>query len=234
MNETLNYVLVIYLWVAIGTQIGFIFYYYIKFFYEFLAGNSLSWNPKFDRLLLTCSFIFLIGSIFLYLQIMNENSWWRVTLYMFVISIFTLLIIVIFRYGTKESKSQNIVHVNNSKSKKLQNFGEMISDKIKSNIYFNFKTYSLINDDLLLEEFQNKFLKEPIELNMGVPAFREFFNLLLKNEKELKGLKPSKFCELFINSKTNKTFDINQFGKTQYPVSNISEELHRVFECIDK
>lgn len=28
MNETLNYVLVIYLWVAIGTQIGFIFYYY--------------------------------------------------------------------------------------------------------------------------------------------------------------------------------------------------------------
>ncbi|MDG4655130.1 hypothetical protein, partial [Chryseobacterium arthrosphaerae] len=125
--------------------------------------------------------------------------------------------------GVKNRKSK--IEYKNENEESFISYNQLISQQQKWKLYEGLLKYSFINENTSKEEFENKFLTEPIELFMDVPSFREFYNLLLNKEKELRVLKPNIFVTFFINYKTKKIYNLKQFGKVSTPTSRVSEEL---------
>lgn len=121
MKYSVDDVIVIYLFVLVLIQIGTLINYYRKFLYEFTAGNKISWNPKYDRLLLIGSITFLLSSFLLINAIFTEKSYWGVGIYIMFVTVFTVLLIVMFRYGIRQSKKSN--------EEKLANENKIVEEK---------------------------------------------------------------------------------------------------------
>ena len=113
-------------------------------------------------------------------------------------------------------------------------YEDVIPSEIKIKIFESLRKYSFIDDELSQDDFEIQFLVEPIRLNMTVPAFREFYNLLAQHFPKLGRMKQKDFVKLFINSKKGDFYDIKQFGSTSAPISRLSTDLNLIFRDLKK
>ncbi|WP_454059247.1 hypothetical protein [Elizabethkingia ursingii] len=102
MKETIEYILFIFISCLLLTQIIFACHYYERFFNEYFHGKKVSWNSKYDRLVLLSSIVFLFISVFLFYELLKENPYSIVIIYTVTIGIVTLLNVLIFYNAQKE------------------------------------------------------------------------------------------------------------------------------------
>ena len=106
-----------------------------------------------------------------------------------------------------------------------------MDDAIVRKIYDLLLQYQYISDDMKWEEFFQKFLREPIVLDMGVPSFRYFYNLLFDKFK-IRRIKHKEFGSLFIKKLDNSPYDIEQFRKEKNPLPKDRHVLDEIFNKI--
>ncbi|QIY83031.1 folate/biopterin family MFS transporter [Chryseobacterium sp. NEB161] len=249
MNETLNYVLVIYLWVAIGTQIGFIFYYYIKFFYEFLGGNKISWNSKYDRLLLTGSIFFLLLSIFLYSHLLDNNSYYNAALYIIVITLLSLLTVIMLKNGIKESKNNDLAKseivnktiqekeysfkLNYSKIELMQIYHKMVDNSF---IEILIKNPHMNDNDYFVDILFNGKLPEQtfFKLNFDNIQTKTFWDHLKSREiglKQEKKMSREKFAKIFENN--NGKIKVNSLSASKSKATSEAKKIEIINSLFD-
>ncbi|MCF2218309.1 hypothetical protein H9Q08_03215 [Chryseobacterium sp. PS-8] len=241
--STILYGLVWYVFLVPILQSFIPFSYFWRFAKEYLHGEPTSWNPKTDRLLLTFSFFFTGFSIMVSRQILKgetEDSLSLTLLNVFSLTVFLLFTGMLFYLRRKdlkkfsEAKFTLTMPSSNIKDSKKMSYGNVIPNTIKMKIFESLRKYSFIDDDLSQDDFEIQFLVEPIRLNMTVPAFREFYNLLTQNFPKLKRIKQKDFVKLFINSRKEDFYDIDQFGKSSVPTSRLSTDLNLIFKDLKR
>lgn len=106
-----------------------------------------------------------------------------------------------------------------------------MDDVIVRKMYDLLLQYQYISDDMKWEEFFQKFLREPIVLDMGVPSFRYFYNLLFDKFK-IRRIKHKEFVSLFIKKLDNSPYDVEQFRKEKNPSPKDRHVLDEIFNKI--
>lgn len=106
-----------------------------------------------------------------------------------------------------------------------------MDDVIVRKMYDLLLQYQYISDDMKWEEFFQKFLREPIVLDMRMPSFRYFYNLLFDKFK-IRRIKHKEFVSLFIKKSDNIPYKIKQFQKTGYPLPKDRYVLDEIFNKI--
>ena len=244
----MSYEVIIPLFVLIFIQAYYIEGYLRGYAYKFFSGENLSWNPKHDRMALWGSLIFFITSLLLLSEIFyyktdDYDSIWPYYdyyapyapyVYIVMIFFFTYFIYYIIKTTNKIKNKEAVEKAAKEEKKKLnvQNDNRKgMDDAIVRKIYDLLLQYQYISDDMKWEEFFQKFLREPIVLDMGVPSFRYFYNLLFDKFK-IRRIKHKEFVSLFIKKLDNSPYDVEQFRKEKNPSPKDRHVLDEIFNKI--